>query len=207
MRSSTAAAFQDGTHYLLHPDTSEHGPGNVACTWACRCGASDLSPGHEERAELFRTAWHEAGHVVVGWELGFPALSSTVEAGDDIEGDLALGCTDTLSGESLLDPADPERQHRNMEDLLCQVVGGEVAGAEATGEPIPTCEFEWKQARDLARRRGLRVEEAEHRARQICRQRWSCIEKVASALIREATLDEARLLGVQRECEAATGRP
>jgi hypothetical protein len=153
-----------------------------------------------ERAQIMCSAYHEAGHVVASWDADFPVHSSTVEPGDEAAGNITLGCTDTVNEECLVNEADPLQERRDMQNLLTQLVAGEIAEALWTHLPVQTWEEEYHLARDFAAQRNLSLTEAEESARRLLHRRWPWVVTVAEALFRERTLDETRLLEIRAKC-------
>lgn len=154
----------------------------------------------EERAQLSRTAYHEAGHVVADWETDFPPTWTTVESGKHHDGGQYDGCTDSADEDSRVVEGDPERTRWNMEGFLVSVIAGEMAESLAIGQPVETNENEYEEARDLAARRGLSLPDAECRARDLLTRRWRWVQTIAEALLRERTLDTTRLHEIHTTC-------
>jgi len=150
--------------------------------------------------ERWATAFHEAGHAVIGDALGLvvekvtilPVFSSHykrwargmtwIKATGDLTRDFSFAMRDRLHREAIFSLAGPAAERRA------------VGHVPLDAEDIDAQVAEWLLSRDTAARELPRVfRRANGIAERLVRQRWSAIESLAAALMRHGSLSGQQL--------------
>jgi hypothetical protein len=130
------------------------------------------------------TAYHEAGHAVVAYWLGFAIRSVTV-----LSGTHPLFKRLTTEGRVDCD-ADwvDAKTRRDAQRCLVFGVAGPIAEAMASGPTGATDTDEFESCRLGADRWGIAFPAVERQTRAMLRRRWRAVKAVAEALMAEGTL-------------------
>ena len=149
--------------------------------------------------ERARTAYHEAGHLVIGSLFGFRCASVSIRP-DESRGSLGR-----------VVPLDRSEGSREViEQRLCTLFAGWAAERRfSPGEEREAREAAWgddAQAEGYLERLGMRTHTARHllraRTAALIEQHWPAIEYVARALLRHEELDGDE---AERLCAIARG--
>jgi ATP-dependent Zn protease len=142
--------------------------------------------------ERARTAYHEAGHLVVGMLLGFRCSFVSIRP-DETRGSLGR----VVPLETHGDPTTVDLCRRSTEHWLCVLFAGYAAevrfAPDAREAAREGARGDDEQAETLLERAGMANHSTRHllraRAAELVEQHWSVIEGVARALLREEEFD------------------
>lgn len=147
------------------------------------------------RTALAATAYHEAGHGVVAWRLGFKVRRVTIEPGKDHDG--FVEHDSPLRGVRLdIDGSDRARLRAEKAIMIC------LAGILAQRRFAPRSVRQWhgEADRDLAADLALRINGSgeaataflrwlDLRTADVIESAWDSVESLAAALLERRTLD------------------
>ena len=156
--------------------------------------------------ERARTAYHEAGHLVIGMLFGFRCSSVSIRP-DEMRG--SLGRVVPLGGHAGQAAVDLGRGA--VERWLCVLFAGYAAevrfAPDARNAAREGARGDDEQAEDYLERAGIANDSTRHllraRTAELVEEHWATIESVARALLKHEEFDAGE---VERICERAAVR-
>ena len=156
--------------------------------------------------ERARTAYHEAGHLVIGMLFGFRCSSVSIRP-DEARGSLGR----VIPREEYAGQAAGEISRRAIEPWVCVLFAGYAAEArfapDARDAAREGARGDDDQAEDYLERAGMANDSTRHllraRTAALIEEHWATIESVARALLRHEEFDATE---VERICERAAPR-
>lgn len=156
--------------------------------------------------DLRLTAYHEIGHVVVGYALGLEVQGVTIVPTDD-----CLGLADVPVDLEMLYGGEDEYAEKHLACYFAGAVAEEIlTGEEVEFVPGGCYGGDWNGAADCVveiagRDQDLQVKVSEREyahAREILQQSWDSVDRFAETLLSQERLSRPEILNILREAGA-----